>query len=201
MSGDEQAPGGKLLSLRRISGDAAELTDAALVAGCAIDDSAALSALFDRHSRAVYRFISRLSGIGPGDLDDLVAVTFLEACRSAGKFRGGSAVTTWLFGIAVNVVRHHIRGDVRRRAFIAAYQHLPGVTSGHRPDDAAERRELVSRLDVAIQSLPQNLREAFVLCELEEVPGPDAARTLGVPQGTLWRWLHEARKALRSALT
>jgi RNA polymerase sigma-70 factor (ECF subfamily) len=201
MSKDENFPGGKLLALRRVSGDAAELTDAALIAGCAIDDSAALSALFDRHSRAVFRFISRLSGTGSGDLDDLVAATFLEACRCAGTFRGGSSVTTWLFGIAVNVVRHHIRADVRRRAFVAAYRHVPGSASSHRPDDAAEHRELITRLGDAIGGLPHDLREAFVLCELEEVPGPEAARTLGVPQGTLWRRLHEARKSLRSALT
>ena len=200
MSSDQRRPGGQLFPLRRVSGQASELTDAALVAGCAVDDSASLGALFDRHSRAVYRFISRLSGSSPGELDDLVSATFLEACRCAKKFRGGSSVSTWLFGIAVNVVRHHVRADIRRRAFIAAYQRVPPAPRSLRPDDAVENRELIVKLAEAIGQLPHDLREAFVLCELERVPGPEASRALGVPPGTLWRRLHEARKFLRDAL-
>ena len=200
MRRDQKLPSGQLLPLRRVSGQVFELTDAALVAGCAVDDSASLGALFDRHSRAVYRFIARLAGSSPGELDDLVSTTFLEACRCARKYRGSSSVSTWLFGIAINVVRHHVRGEIRRRTFIVAYEHAPVAARCPRPDDAAENRELIGKLGEAIAELPHDLREAFVLCELEEVPGPQAALALGVPPGTLWRRLHEARKFLRSAL-
>ncbi|MEA2697316.1 MAG: hypothetical protein QOI66_1587 [Myxococcales bacterium] len=201
MRGGPKPTSGRLLPLRRISGAASELTDAALVAGCAVDDSASLGALFDRYSRSVYRFVSRLSGSSPGELDDLVSTTFLEACRCASKFRGGSSASTWLFGIAINVVRHHVRGDIRRRTFIAAYAQAPAASRSPRPDDAAENRELIAKVGEAIGRLPHALRETFVLCELEEVPGPEAARILGVPPGTLWRRIHEARKFLRQALS
>jgi RNA polymerase sigma-70 factor (ECF subfamily) len=188
------------LPLRRVSGKASELTDVALVAGCALEDSASLGALFDRYSRAVYRFVSRLSGSSPGELDDLVSTTFLEACRCASKFRGGSSISTWLFGIAINVVRHHVRGDLRRHTFIVSYEHAPTAARSLRPDDVVENRQLIAKLGEAVGRLPQDLREAFVLCELEEMPGPEAARLLGVPPGTLWRRIHEARKFLRQAL-
>ena len=59
----------------------------------------------------------------------------------------------------------------------------------------------MQRLLVALDDLPHDLREAFVMCDLEEVAGVDVARALGVREGTLWRRLHEARRALRCALT
>ena len=52
----------------------------------------------------------------------------------------------------------------------------------------------------ALSALPPILRETFVLCELEDVPGPEAARALGVREGTLWWRLHEARRRLRAAV-
>ena len=51
-----------------------------------------------------------------------------------------------------------------------------------------------------MDALPHDLRAAFVLCDLEEMPGVEAARALDVRAGTLWRRLHEARRALRAAL-
>ncbi|HET6284514.1 MAG TPA: RNA polymerase sigma factor [Polyangia bacterium] len=196
---DESRPEGKVFPLRRLTGTAAELTDAALVAACAVGDGAALGALFDRHSRALYRFTSRLSGVSRVDLDDMVSATFLEACRSASAFRGDSSVLTWLFGIAVNVARHQARGDGRRRAFLDQYQQLPQQAASDRPDDAAERRQLIAKLDVILGSLPHDLRVAFVMCDIEEVPCAEAA--LGLRQGTVWKRLHRARKLLGDGLT
>ena len=184
-----------------MAGKAAELTDAALLAGCAVDDPATLGALYDRYSKAVYQFISRMAGASEAEIDDLVSATFMEACRSAANFRGDSSVTTWLYGIGINVVRHHIRSSVRRRALVEAYQREPPAQSCQRPDDTAESRELLRRLQEAVGSLPLALREPFVLCEMEGMPGTEAAHLLGVRPGTLWRRLHEARNALRSALS
>jgi RNA polymerase sigma-70 factor (ECF subfamily) len=201
VSRDDEAANAKLLPLRRVAGKAMELTDAALLAGCAVYDPATLGALYDRYSQAVYQFISRLAGTGEAEIDDLVSATFLEACRSAGNFRGDSSVSTWLYGIGINVVRHHIRSAVRRRALADAYRREPRALPDQRPDDTAESRELLRRLKEAVGVLPLALKEAFVLCEMEGVPGTEAAHMLGVRPGTLWRRLHEARKALRSALS
>ena len=69
-----------------------------------------------------------------------------------------------------------------------------------RPDDEVERKQLLAQLRAALAQLPHELREAFVLCDLEQVSGRDAAISLGVREGTVWRRVHEARKALRAAL-
>jgi RNA polymerase sigma-70 factor, ECF subfamily len=174
-----------------------EITDETLLAACAIDDSAALGALFDRHHEAMYRLISRLLRSEPSEIDDLVQTTFLEAWRSASRYTGRGSVKSFLYGIAANTVRHHIRSARRRRDAIADWQ---PPTSVNAPDDVAVRSQQVGRLAAALDLLPHDLRVAYVLCDLEDVPGVEAARMLDVRAGTLWRRLHEARRALRAAI-
>jgi RNA polymerase sigma-70 factor (ECF subfamily) len=138
-------------------------------------------------------------GAGCWDVDDMVHTTFIEVLRSAARFRGNSSVKTWLFGIAANVGRHHIRDQVRRRSFLRAWGELK-PTPGQTPDLAAEHRQMAERVASALTQLPFDLRAAFVLCDLEEMSGADAAATLDVRPGTLGRRLFEARRALRSAV-
>jgi RNA polymerase sigma-70 factor (ECF subfamily) len=189
----------RVLPFRRVAGVAGELSDAALLAACAVGDASALGALFDRHQASVYRFLSRLAGADERDLDDLVQATFLGVLRAAARFEARSSVRTWIFSIAANVVRHHVRGEARRRGLHAAWGAQP-PGSGGRPDDDAERREAVARLGRALEALPHEQRVAFVLCALEGVPGAEAARALGVRENAIWRRLHAARNALRAAV-
>jgi RNA polymerase sigma-70 factor (ECF subfamily) len=176
--------------------------DDALLARYARGDGDALGELFDRHHRAAYRFLGRLTGADDADLDDLVQATFLEAARAAPRFDGRAAVRTWIFGIAMNVARHYKRGNARRRRIIddAADERPSQIPGRERPDEHAATRELLALVAEAVQGLPLPLREVFVACEIEELPGVDVARLLGIPEGTLWRRLHDARKALRAAL-
>ena len=198
MSRPERA--GQIVPLRRVEerrAASSELSDEALLAACGVGDTAALGALFDRHHEAVYRLISRLLRTDAGEIDDLVQQTFLAAWRSAKKFSGRGAVRSYLFGIAANTVRHHIRSNVRRRAALAD---IPPPPDPHMPDAAAARAQQVHRLAAALERLPDDLRIVYVMCDLEEVPGVEAARALDLRAGTLWRRLHEARRALRDAI-
>lgn len=192
--------GGQIVPLRRLDerlAGLAAISDEALVAACGVGDAAALGALFDRYHEAVYRLISRLLRREPTEIDDLVQTTFLEAWRAARKFGGRGSVKSFLFGIAANVVRHHVRAARRRRE---AYAEWPAPVDVHGPDAAAQRTQELQRLAAALEELPHDLRAAYVLCDLEELPGVEAARVLGVRAGTLWRRLHEARRALRAAI-
>jgi len=200
VSRPERAAGGQIVPLRRVEERRAaisEISDEALLAACGVGDTAALGALFDRHHEAVYRLISRLLRTEPSEIDDLVQQTFLEAWRSAKKFGSRGSVRSFLFGIAANTVRHHIRGAVRRRAALAD---VPPPALAGTPDDAAMRAQQVHRLAAALEELPDDLRVVYVMCDLEEVPGVEAARVLGLRVGTLGRRLHEARRALRDAI-
>ncbi len=190
---------GVVVPLRRVAAEVSGLSDEALVAACAVGDASALGALFDRFQSVTFRFLSRLVGSHSEELDDLVQATFLEVWRCAERFRGSSAVRTWILGIAANLARHHVRGEQRKSAAFGSLASVPKTN----PADVAgsvERKQLVTRLQAALEGLPEDLRVAFVMCDLEETPGVEVARVLGLRPGTLWRRLHEARKALRSAL-
>jgi RNA polymerase sigma-70 factor (ECF subfamily) len=191
---------GQIVPLRKLEDRrtaVSELSDDALLAACAIGDSAALGALFDRYHEPVYRLVSRLLRTDPAEIDDLVQTTFLEAWRAAARFAGRGSVKSFLFGIAANTVRHHVRNARRRRTLLAGWVQ-PAHGAG--PDDAVVRAQQVDRLAAALEHLPHDLRVAYVLCDLEDVSGVEAARVLGVRPGTLWRRLHEARRALRLAI-
>ncbi len=189
---------GKLIPLRRVQGVPEEMSDAALLAGCASGDIAALGAIYDRFHMDVWRFCSRLLSPSSPELDDLVQSTFLEVWRSASNFKGRSSVKSWVFGIANNLARHHIRKESRRRSAMALLAEAPKPTGD--TGKVAEDRLMLDRLNVALRKLPHDQRVAFVMCELEELKGVEAAKALGVRPGTLWRRLHEARKALKKAL-
>jgi RNA polymerase sigma-70 factor (ECF subfamily) len=173
-------------------------TDEVLVRACARGDRAALGALYDRYHLDVFRFLSRLASARTRELDDLVQSTFLEILRSAHGFHGRSAVKTWIFGIAANVARSHARAEGRRLRLLSAsdFDVDAPAPSGARPDRTAERSQLMNRVSLALARLPHALRTAFVACEIEGLPGPEVARALGVPRGTLYRRVHEARRAI-----
>ena len=186
------------VALRRAGGDPA-LSDQALLAACATGDASALGALFDRFHEAVYRFAARLPTTDDLARDDLVQQTFLEVCRTAASYRGTSSVKTWILGIAANVARHTLRGELRRRVHQVRFlEHV----SAEPPDvdDQVDRRRLLARIAEALAELPREQQIAFTLCDLEQLPGAEVARVLEIPEGTLWRRLHTARKAMRIAL-
>lgn len=191
--------GAKVIPLRRVAGHTGEFSDEALLAACALGDSAAMSVLIDRFQAPVYRFVSRLLSSDGAERDDVVQATFVEVARCAATFRAASKVQVWIFGIAANLARNQIRGAVRRRRMETA---LASVPSQHsiRPDDEVQRKQLLAQLGEALSRLPHELREAFVLCDLEQVSARDAAIGLGVREGTVWRRVCQARKALRAAL-
>jgi RNA polymerase sigma-70 factor (ECF subfamily) len=188
---------GKLLPFRRVEGTVAELSDRALVSAIAEGDQAALGALYDRYHRDLYRFACRLAR--EADAWDFVQSAFIEAHRSAARFRGDAAVKTWLFGIAANLVRTHFRGQARgKRAtdILAAMPVAPAATA----PDAITREQQRRWMAAAVESLTPALREAYVLVVIEEMPGKDAAQALGIREASLWRRLSDAREALRAAI-
>lgn len=190
---------GKLLAFRKPAPTALPMSDKALLAACAIGEESALGTIYDRHHQPLFRFISRVACGPGGDVEDLVQCTFIEVWKSAGRFHGKGTVRSWIFGIGANVSRHYIRSEVRRRFAIDTLSERPQAEV-RRPDERVAVAQMVDKLGDALRRLTHDQRVAFVLCDIEGVSGVEAARVVGVRQGTLWRRLHDARKRLREDL-
>jgi RNA polymerase sigma-70 factor (ECF subfamily) len=175
-------------------------SDDELLDACSRGETAALGVLFDRHSASLANFLGRAFSRG-ADVDDLVQLTFLQVWQVADRFKRKSSVRTWILGIGANVARNHSRGGTRRKLALASYQlsQADGPTPPM-PDQILEHREKLRRLEAALETLSTDLRIAFVMCELEHVPGAEAAKVLGVRPGTIWKRVHEARRRLTAAI-
>jgi RNA polymerase sigma-70 factor (ECF subfamily) len=185
-----------LVPLRRVPPPG--LSDEELVSACGGGDGRALEELFHRHGERVHRVLARLRHVDREDLDDVVQTTFLEVHRSARRFHGRSAVSTWILGIAMNIARHHARGEARRRTAMSSVARVSPSIDERRPDDLASHKQSLARLRVAFDALPYDARVIFTLCDLEQCKGTEVARALGMSEGTVWRRLHEVRTRLRA---
>jgi RNA polymerase sigma factor (sigma-70 family) len=190
---------GKLVPLRRVEGRPAELSDEAVLAACGTGDAAALGALFDRFHQDVYRFAGRFAQIDALGRDDLVQQTFLEVSRAAASYRGASSVRSWILGVAANIARRSHRSERRRWLRQARYLAQP-ASAPKLVDEHVEERRMLEAIAAALAELTRDQQVIFVMCDLERMPCVEVARLLDIPQGTAWRRLHEARKALRAAL-
>ena len=194
-------PEAKVIRFRRRSSADETLSDSALLAAVGTGDVAALGALYDRHAATLFRFLCRLPHVDEQEAEDLVQEAFLAAQRAARSYRGDCAVRTWLMAIAGNLCKARARSRQRNRSALerARLQASPVLVSSDAEKQMSERQQIAC-VAAALAGLPYDLQLAYVLCELEGVPGVEAARVLKTKEGTLYRRLHDARKRLRAAL-
>jgi RNA polymerase sigma-70 factor (ECF subfamily) len=189
---------GQVIPLRRKLADLEPLSDESLVAACGTGDPNALGLLFERFGDDVTRFLRRLAYVDEQDIADLVHDAFLGVFRSAGAYEKRASVRTWILSVAANTARDRARKSIRwRRVREQVRFEVDEPVGGEK---AHVTRDLVARALSAVALLPHDLRVAFVLCDVEELPGVEVATTLGIPSGTLYRRLHDARRLLRQAL-
>lgn len=149
--------------------------------------------LYRQHRDTAQRFLFRL-GVPSDNLDDACQEVFLEVYRYLSRFRGESSFTTWLYRLCATQARR-VRGrhKVQRMVheLLMSFQHSESGTS-----DLAEQ-DMKRRVRMALDKLSEKERLVFVLFELEGVNGSAVARIVGAPEATVWRRLHDARKAFR----
>ena len=175
------------------------LSDDELVSVIRVGNLTGLGTLFDRHGACVRRLLLRL-GVAPRDVDDLVQDTFLDCIVAAPSYRQGLSVRSWLFGIAVIVMRRHRRSlsrMVQRAQEWAAKRIEPRVAT---PAEELEWTEEARRGQRALAKLTPKKRDAFVMVVLEELSGDEAAAALGVPVATVWTRVHYARREMTHLL-
>ncbi|WP_207004423.1 RNA polymerase sigma factor [Trinickia mobilis] len=153
-----------------------------------------------RFGTRLYRFIARRVN-SPSDVEDLVQVTYVEALRSLERFRGTAMPQTWLFGIAVNVVRHHrSRSPNFRFQFLDVAECLDLPADGADPAEMHALRETNQRLLEFLAALPKSTRQLVEFVCVDGLSYEDAAQRLDVPVGTVRSRLSRVRAKLREHL-
>ncbi len=175
--------------------------DAALITRAREGDTTAFQEIFQRHRGTVSRIVYRM--IGPSaDVEDVVQEVFLNVYRSLPKFRGDSKFSTWLYRLATNVTRMHLRRGRSRPRFTDV--EVPETSRDGRPpetpDVQVERAERVRALYRLLDDLSEKKREVLVLHDLEGMPAKEIAETLDIPVLTVRTRLFYARKQLYAAL-
>ncbi|MEZ4322275.1 MAG: sigma-70 family RNA polymerase sigma factor [Myxococcota bacterium] len=154
-----------------------------------------LGELFDAHGPFLLRVVHRLTG--RADLaEDLVQEVFLVAWKRRDELTDSAGIRTWLYRVAVNVVRHRHRSESRYGALLERFTHVFRRTSPG-ADEGLERYERGQRVHAMIQQLTPKQREVFVLFELEELEGVEIAEILDIPLNTVWSRLRLARAAFK----
>jgi RNA polymerase sigma-70 factor (ECF subfamily) len=130
--------------------------------------------------------------------EDLAQEAFVKAFRSLGTFRGEAAFSTWLTAIAVNSYRSRLRAEGPPLLSLDLATALAAEASPLRGLQERDQAETVRR---AVLALPRRYREAIVLYYFQERQLADAARVLGIAEGTLKARLHRGRELLRRRCT
>jgi RNA polymerase sigma factor (sigma-70 family) len=181
-------------------GRAGGLTDAQLVERFLNADGAekedAFAALVDRHGPMVLGVCRRVLS-GSADAEDAFQAVFLVLARKAGSVRQLAGLKSWLYGVAVRTANEARRRLARRLAREGGRMDESHVASA--ADEGTG--DLLALLVEEIDRLPPCFREPLILCELDGLSRQDAARQLGLPEGTLSSRLSRGRSRLRERLS
>lgn len=171
-----------------------------LVARVRNGDVSAVGELYDLHNKRVRAFARRLLA-DDAAAEDLVHEVFITAPKAMKNFRGESTVGTFLVAIAAQHARHHIRGAIRRRNAMARFKEESESVARSDPEQDAARERLRALLVRGLDTLPDEQRVAFVLCEVEEQSSMEVASLMGIPPETVRTRVFHARRKLREFLT
>jgi RNA polymerase sigma factor (sigma-70 family) len=172
----------------------------ALVDRACDGDVAAWSRLYTLCYPAVYRQLRYYTGDG-AVAEELAQEAFAQAMTSRDRFDRARNFRAWLHGIALNVVRKYWR---RQRSTQAAHARLAAMARssplGPGPDDAHLQSERSRVLYAVLAELPERLREAFLVRELEGLAMKDASTLLGISEGNLAVRVCRARARIHDEL-
>lgn len=189
--------------------------EARLLALARAGSGEAFDELVARHADRIYTLLVRLTGSAE-DAEDLAQECFLRAYRGLDAFRGGAAFYTWLYRIALNLARSGGRSKKRRREVevpmaAVATRAADGASEGADvrieaaaveagPQELAERREMVQKVQEALEELSHEHREVVVLRDIEGLDYDQIGQLVGTTREAVKSRLHRARGVLAARL-
>jgi RNA polymerase sigma-70 factor (ECF subfamily) len=150
----------------------------------------------------VYRYVH-----DPDEAMDVAQEAFIKAYKAIGRFRGDSAFYTWIYRIAINTAKNHLVASGRRppqgdidAADAEQYDSGAGLREYATPERLLLKDEIQATISSAIEELPDDLRTAITLRELEGLSYEEIAQTMDCPIGTVRSRIFRAREAIDSKL-
>jgi RNA polymerase sigma-70 factor (ECF subfamily) len=183
-------------------------SDQLLVLRVQSGDQKAFELLVAKYQRRIFRLISRF--VRDAALaEDVAQETFLRAYRAIGQFRGDSQFYTWLYRIAVNTAKKSLSDSARDpviresstisedgETFVSGEQ----LTDMETPEAVLASREIARTVNAAMEALPEDLRTAIALREIEGMSYEDIAQAMNCPVGTVRSRIFRAREAIARQL-
>lgn len=180
----------------------AEPTDASLIERILAGQTELYAQLVLRHQQRIGRFIASYEH-NVQEAQELTQETFLQGFVSLARFHGQAQFSTWLTGIALNLIRNHIgRNPGRRFVHLDISDCSDSVISpeSEEPEQQQLHKERMFAVAKAMEALAPDMREAIVLVVLQEMSYQEAAQLLKVPVGTVKSRVCRARTQLADTL-
>ncbi len=181
--------------------------DAELVARVQRGDKQAFDLLVLKYQRKIMRLLSRMIR-DPGEIEDVAQEAFIKAYRALPQFRGDSAFYTWLYRIAINTARNWLAQNNRRPSTPSAQENEDGetfdatdnLTDSSNPESEMASRQIADTVNKAMNDLPEDLRNAIVMREIDGMSYEDIAESMNCPIGTVRSRIFRAREAIATRL-
>lgn len=170
-------------------------------------DKQAFGLLVSKYQRKLVRLLSRMIR-DPAEVEDVAQEAFIKAYRALPNFRGESAFYTWLYRIGVNTAKNYLVSQGRRAPTSTeieaedAEQYESGdlLRDNDTPERLMQTRQIGETVNAAMQALPDELRTAIVLREIEGLSYEDIASMMNCPIGTVRSRIFRAREAIAERL-
>ncbi|HBH37294.1 MAG TPA: RNA polymerase sigma factor RpoE [Curvibacter sp.] len=181
-------------------------SDAQLVARTLAGDDRAFELLVIKYQRRIQRLIARM--VRDVDLvEDIAQESFIRAYRALHQFRGDAQFYTWLYRIAVNTAKKTLL-DLKHDPLLTEAALRPAgdddetfqpgnePTAEETPESLLAAREIAAAVQAALEALPEDLRQAVTLREIEGLSYEDIAAVMACPIGTVRSRIFRAREAI-----
>ncbi|HET9448580.1 MAG TPA: RNA polymerase sigma factor RpoE [Steroidobacteraceae bacterium] len=181
-------------------------SDQQLVQRVQAGDKAAFDLLVRKYQHRVLKLVSRFVS-DAAEAEDVAQEAFLKAYRALASFRGDSAFYTWLYRIAINTAKNALVSNRRRPVDFdldlqdpEQYDRHARLKEGDTPEGVLLTEEIRSVVEKAMEQLPEDLRTAIVLRELEGLSYEEIAEAMDCPVGTVRSRIFRAREAIDKKL-
>ena len=181
--------------------------DLRLVERVRAGDKQAYGLLVEKYRRKLMRLLSRMVR-NPDDIEDIAQETFIKAYRALPQFRGDAAFYTWLYRIGVNTAKNHLAARGKQMQSLSEQAIDDDDDPEERlmaqdistPESELLTKQMAYAVNEAVDALPEELRQAITLREMEGLSYEEIAEAMTCPIGTVRSRIFRAREAISAKL-